>query len=88
MARFQVRIPVRLAVPSGRALDVAGIARLFSLAFQTFFADPETYPLDDRAVTHSMAFFSPKHSNTGSFYLMTIRDKAGDAFDGASTLSP
>ena len=52
---------------------------------QTFFADPESYPLDDRGVTYSMAFFSPKHSSTGSFYLMTIRDKAGDAFDGGST---
>ena len=52
---------------------------------QTFFANPETYPLDDRGITYSMAFFSPKHSSTGSFYLMTIRDKADAAFDGAGT---
>jgi hypothetical protein len=50
---------------------------------QTFFTKPDTYPIDDRGVTYSMAFFSPKHMSTGSYYLMTIRDKAGDALDGA-----
>ena len=58
---------------------------IFFTGLQTFFTDPETYPLDDRGVTYSMAFFSPKHSTKGSFYLMTIRDKAGDAFEGGST---
>jgi hypothetical protein len=32
-----------------------------------------------------MAFFSPKRSGGGSFYLMTIKDKEGKAFDGGST---
>src|SRR6202012_913187 len=50
----------------------------------TFFANPDRYPVDDRGVTYTMAFFSPKHSGTGSFYLMTIKDSAGAAFDGAS----
>jgi hypothetical protein len=51
----------------------------------TFFANPNSYPVDARGVTYSMAFFSPKHSGGGSFYLMTISDKNGQSFDGGST---
>ena len=51
----------------------------------TFFANPNSYPSDARGVTYSMAFFSPKHSSVGSFYLMTISDKNGQSFDGGST---
>jgi hypothetical protein len=32
-----------------------------------------------------MGYFSPKHLGAGQFYLMTIVDKAGKPFDGAST---
>jgi hypothetical protein len=32
-----------------------------------------------------MAFFSTKHSGIGQYYLMTIRDKDGQSFDGANT---
>ena len=32
-----------------------------------------------------MGYFSPKHLGAGQFYLMTIVDKAGEAFDGGST---
>jgi hypothetical protein len=51
----------------------------------TFFANPNSYPSDARGVTYSMAFFSPKHSSAGSFYLMTIGDKNGQFLDGGST---
>jgi hypothetical protein len=51
----------------------------------TFFANPNSYPVDARGVTYSMAFFSPKHSGGGSFYLMTISDKNGQFLDGGST---
>jgi len=54
---------------------------------QTQFSNPDSYPIDDRGVIYTMAFFSPKHSGEaggGSFYLMTIRDKQGNAFDGGS----
>jgi hypothetical protein len=50
-----------------------------------FFADPDAYPLDGRAVTYSMAYFSAKHLGIGQFYLMTVRDRDGQAFDGAAT---
>ena len=52
---------------------------------QTLFASREAYPVDGRAVSYSMAFFSAKHLGAGQFYLMTIVDKNGQAFDGGST---
>ena len=52
---------------------------------QTQFSNPDSYPVDDRGVVYTMAFFSPKRSGAGSFYLMTIKDKAGKSFDGGST---
>jgi hypothetical protein len=48
----------------------------------TSFADPDSYPVDDRGVVFSFAFFTPKHLGQGQFYLMTIKDKDGDAFHG------
>ena len=52
---------------------------------QTFFAKPDRYPIDDRAVTYSMAYFSAKQIGTGQFYLMTIKDKDGKRLDGQKT---
>ena len=55
---------------------------------QTQFSNPDSYPIDDRSVIYTMAFFSPKHSGEaggGSFYLMTIKDKEGSPFDGRRT---
>ncbi|HXB76492.1 MAG TPA: DUF1214 domain-containing protein [Bradyrhizobium sp.] len=52
---------------------------------QTQFADPDSYPVDSRGVAYTMAFFSPKRSGTGQFYLMTIKDKDGQSFTGANT---
>jgi len=52
---------------------------------QTQFANPDSYPVDGRGALYTMAFFSPKHSGSGSFYLMTIKDKAGKPFEGRST---
>jgi hypothetical protein len=48
----------------------------------TFFAKPDSYPTDDRAVTYSMAYFSAKQLGVGQFYLMTIKDHAGRRLDG------
>jgi hypothetical protein len=51
----------------------------------TSFANPDSYPVDGRGLTYSFVYFSPKHLGTGQFYLMTIKDKAGEVFDGGST---
>ena len=52
---------------------------------QSQFADPDSYPVDGRSVTYTIAFFSTKRSGIGQYYLMTIKDKAGQPFDGGST---
>lgn len=50
-----------------------------------FFADPNSYPIDGRGVTYSMAYFSAKNLGAGQFYLMTTRDSEGSRLDGAAT---
>jgi len=52
---------------------------------QTQFANPDSYPVEGRGVTYTMAFFSTKRSGIGQFYLMTIKDKDGQSFAGANT---
>lgn len=54
-------------------------------AITTGFTDPDSYPVDDRGLTYSWAFFSAKQLGTGQFYLMTIKDSDGHPFDGAAT---
>ena len=44
---------------------------------------PDLYPIDGRAVSYSLAYFSTKHLGTGQFYLMTIKDNTGKSFDGS-----
>jgi hypothetical protein len=50
---------------------------------QSQFAKPDSYPVDGRGVTYTMAFFSTKHSGIGQYYLMTIKDKDGVALNGS-----
>jgi hypothetical protein len=52
---------------------------------QSSFADPSRYPTDARGTTYSMAFFCPKHSALGSYYLMATKDKHSRPLDGSST---
>jgi hypothetical protein len=54
-------------------------------AMQSSFADPSRYPTDARGTIYSMAFFCPRHSGLGSYYLMAIKDKEGRPLDGGST---
>jgi hypothetical protein len=51
----------------------------------TFYAKPGVYPVDGRAALFSFAFFSPKHLGEGQFYLMCIKDKEGESFDGGAS---
>jgi hypothetical protein len=51
----------------------------------TMFADPNSYPIDSRAVYFSVAYFAAKHLGTGQFYLLAIEDKTGQPFDGKKT---
>lgn len=52
---------------------------------QSFYANPDSYPVDGRGVTYSMAFFCPKRPAAGSYYLMATKDKAGQPLKGSVT---
>jgi hypothetical protein len=52
---------------------------------QTQFENSDSYPVEGRGVTYTMAFFSTRHSGIGQYYLMTIRDKDGHSLDGVNT---
>ena len=51
----------------------------------TGFAKPDSYPVDGRGITSSIAFIGVKHLEAGQLYLMTLKDKDGKALDEASS---
>jgi hypothetical protein len=66
----------RWALPASKEL---------AAALQSNFVDPNSYPTDARGLAYSYAYFSAKHLGEGQYYLMTIKDKDGNSFDGAKT---
>ena len=56
-------------------------------AMQTAYADPDAYPIDMRGVAYSYAYVGIKRLGAGQFYLITIRDKDGAAFDGGRPIA-
>jgi len=54
-------------------------------AVQTDFNDPDKYPVDARGLTYSFAYIGIKRLGTGQFYLISIKDRDGNAFDGGKT---
>jgi hypothetical protein len=52
---------------------------------QSGYVEADAYPIDARGLIFTFAFFTPKTSGTGSFYLMDVSDKAGEALDGGKT---
>jgi hypothetical protein len=52
---------------------------------QSFFANPDSYPVDGRGVAYTVGFFSAKHFGAGQFYLMTFKDKDGQQLAGGNT---
>ena len=54
-------------------------------AMQNGFSDPNQYPVDERGVAYSYAFIGIKRLGAGQFYLISIKDKKGNAFDGGKT---
>jgi hypothetical protein len=51
----------------------------------TAYADPDTYPSDLRGMVYTYGFVGIKRLGAGQFYLISIRDKSGAAFDGSKT---
>jgi hypothetical protein len=54
-------------------------------AAQTAFTDTNAYPVDDRAVAYSYAFIGLKRLGAGQMYLISIKDKDGNDYDGGKT---
>ncbi len=48
-------------------------------------SDPNSYPVDQRGLTYTYAYIGIKRMGTGQFYLINIKDKNGDSYDGAKT---
>lgn len=52
-------------------------------AMSSNFTIPNIYPVKERAIIYSMAYFSTKHLGTGQFYLLAIEDDKGQTLDGS-----
>jgi len=53
-------------------------------AVKVDFSDPDEYPVDARGLTYSFAYIGIKRLGAGQFYLISIRDKNGNALNGGS----
>jgi hypothetical protein len=51
----------------------------------TTYADRDKYAVDARGVAYTYAYIAIKRLGAGQFYLINIKDKDGNAYDGAST---
>lgn len=49
------------------------------------FSGPDDYPVNDRGMVFTYAFFTPKHLGEGQFYLMAVKDRDGENFNGRNT---
>jgi hypothetical protein len=54
-------------------------------AMQEAYGDPDLYPIDARGLTYSYAYVGLKRLGVGQFYLISIKDKDGQSFDGGNT---
>lgn len=54
-------------------------------AAQEGYADPEQYPVDQRGMAYSYAYIGIKRLGSGQFYLISIRDKDGQSFEGGQS---
>jgi hypothetical protein len=68
----------------GTHWTLPAIPELISAA-QEGFSDPDHYPVDARGVGYTYAFIALKRLGAGQFYMIAIKDKDGNNFDGAKT---
>ena len=57
----------------------------FVKAAQESFNDPNAYPVDIRGLTYTYGYIGIKRLGAGQFYLISIRDKDGNGFEGSKT---
>ena len=80
-ARYDTGLPTFYA---GGRWTVPAVPELLA-AVQADFNDPDKYPVDARGFTYTFAFIGIKRLGTGQFYLVSLRDKDGNPFDGGKT---
>ncbi|HEV7480560.1 MAG TPA: DUF1254 domain-containing protein [Roseiarcus sp.] len=51
----------------------------------TDYSDPNQYSVDGRGLAYSYAFIALKRLGAGQYYLINIKDKDGEAYDGGKT---
>jgi hypothetical protein len=51
-------------------------------AYTSSYGNPNAYPVDDRGVAYTYAFIGIKRLGAAQFYLMTIKDRDNQPFDG------
>jgi hypothetical protein len=51
----------------------------------TAYADPDAYPIDQRGMVYTYGYVGIKRLGVGQFYLISIHDRNGAAFDGGKT---
>jgi hypothetical protein len=49
------------------------------------FNEPTAYPVDARGLTYHYGYIGIKRLGAGQFYLISIKDKGGESYDGAKT---
>jgi hypothetical protein len=69
--------------PGGRWM-VPALPELLA-AVQADFNDPDRYPVDARGLSYTFAFIGIKRLGAGQFYLMSIKDRDGNALDGGKS---
>jgi hypothetical protein len=52
-------------------------------AAQNGFSDPDDYPIDSRGLAYHYAYIGLKRLGVGQFYMISIKDAAGENFDGS-----
>ena len=72
------------AICRGLALTLPAPPELIQAA-AVGFAEPNNYPIDARGLAYHYAFIGIKRLGAGQFYMISIKDKAGESFDGAKT---
>ena len=53
-------------------------------AIMSNYQDSASYPVDDRAVSYTLGYFSAKHLGAGQYYLMNTSDNKKQPLDGGS----
>ena len=81
MARRQVRCRLSTLL-RGHTLGLSGVARCHQ-GPRPNYADPNEYAVDARGVAYSYAYIGIKRLGVGQYYLINIKDKDGESYDGA-----